>query len=48
MAQETVVELSHHQNIAAVKQCTSLEELEYVVEHCDLILQFSRVKMHRR
>ncbi len=35
MAQETVVELSHHQNIAAVKQCTSLEELEYVVEHCD-------------
>jgi len=35
MAQETVVELSHHQNIAAVKQCTSLEELEYIVEHRD-------------
>lgn len=35
MAQETVVELSHHDNIVGVKQCTSLEELEYIVEHSD-------------
>jgi 4-hydroxy-tetrahydrodipicolinate synthase len=33
MAQETVVELSHHQNIAGVKQCASLEELEYIIDH---------------
>lgn len=35
MEQETVVKLSHHKNIIAVKQCTSLEELEYIVEHRD-------------
>lgn len=35
MTQETVVKLSHHPNIAAVKQCASLEELEYIVEHRD-------------
>lgn len=35
MAQETVVKLSHHKNIVAVKQCASLEELEYIVEHKD-------------
>lgn len=33
MSAETVVELSQHENIAAVKQCASLEELEYIVEH---------------
>lgn len=33
MAQETVVKLSAHPNIAAVKQCASLPELEYIVEH---------------
>lgn len=35
MAQETIVELSHHKNIAAVKQCASLEEMQYVIEHKD-------------
>lgn len=33
MDQETIVQLSHHDNIAAVKQCASLPELEYIVEH---------------
>src|SRR5699024_7148254 len=32
MAAETIVELSQHPNIAAVKQCASLEELEEIVE----------------
>lgn len=35
MAQETVVKLSHHENIVGVKQCASLEELEYIVDHSD-------------
>lgn len=35
MAQETVVKLSHHPNIVAVKQCAALEELEYIVDHRD-------------
>lgn len=35
MSQETVVQLSHHPNIAAVKQCASLPELEYIVDHRD-------------
>lgn len=35
MSAETVVKLSKHPNIAAVKQCASLEELEYIVEHKD-------------
>lgn len=34
MAQETVVELSLHPNIAGVKQCASMEEFEYLVENC--------------
>ncbi|MCH3922527.1 4-hydroxy-tetrahydrodipicolinate synthase [Limosilactobacillus sp.] len=29
----TVVELSHNPNIAGVKQCASLEEMEYIIEH---------------
>ena len=33
MAAQTVVKLSHHPNIAAVKQCASLEELEEIVDH---------------
>jgi 4-hydroxy-tetrahydrodipicolinate synthase len=33
MDAQTVVELSKHPNIAAVKQCASLEELEYIVEN---------------
>lgn len=32
---ETLVELSHHDNIAGVKQCASLEEMEYIIEHKD-------------
>ena len=32
MAAETIIELSQHPNIAAVKQCASLEELEEIVE----------------
>lgn len=35
MAQETIVELSHHKNIAGIKQCASLEEMQYVIEHKD-------------
>ena len=33
MANETVVKLAQHPNIQAVKQCTSLEDLEFLVEH---------------
>ena len=33
MSQETICELSHHDNIAGVKQCASLEEMEYVIDH---------------
>ena len=33
MYQETICELSHHDNIAGVKQCASLEEMEYVIDH---------------
>lgn len=33
MNQETIVKLSHHPKIAGIKQCASLEELEYIVEH---------------
>ncbi|MCT6848876.1 MAG: 4-hydroxy-tetrahydrodipicolinate synthase [Apilactobacillus kunkeei] len=35
MANDTVVELSHHQNIIGVKQCTSMEDLEYLVDHTE-------------
>ena len=35
MAAETIVELSHHENIKAVKQCASLEEMQYVIDHKD-------------
>ena len=33
MSQETICELSQHKNIAGVKQCASLEEMEYVIDH---------------
>lgn len=33
MANETVVQLAKHPQIQAVKQCTTLEDLEYLVEH---------------
>lgn len=35
IAAETLVKLSHHDNIAGVKQCASLEEMEYIIEHKD-------------
>ncbi|GAY73506.1 4-hydroxy-tetrahydrodipicolinate synthase [Lentilactobacillus kosonis] len=35
MATDTVVTLSHNANIAGVKQCTSIEDLEYLVENTD-------------
>ncbi|MBD5429523.1 4-hydroxy-tetrahydrodipicolinate synthase [Lactobacillus sp.] len=35
MDQETIVELSHLPNVKGIKQCASLEELEYVVDHAD-------------
>lgn len=35
IAKETLVELAHNANIAGVKQCTELEDLEYVIEHAE-------------
>lgn len=35
MEAETIVKLSHHQNIVAVKQCGPLEDMEYIVDHKD-------------
>ncbi|WP_209685825.1 4-hydroxy-tetrahydrodipicolinate synthase [Lactobacillus colini] len=35
MTQETIVELAKLPNIVGIKQCASLEELEYVVDHTD-------------
>lgn len=35
MEQATICELSHHQNIAAVKQCASLEEMQFIIDHKD-------------
>ena len=35
MNQETVVQLSHIENIKGIKQCASLEELEYIIDHKD-------------
>lgn len=35
MTQETIVELSHLKNIKGIKQCASLEELEYIIDHKD-------------
>ncbi|MGN1279873.1 MAG: 4-hydroxy-tetrahydrodipicolinate synthase, partial [Limosilactobacillus sp.] len=33
MDAQTVVELSQHPNIAGVKQCASLEEMQYIIDH---------------
>ena len=33
ISKETLVSLSHNPKIAGVKQCTDLEDLEYIVEH---------------
>lgn len=33
MSNDTVVTLSQHPNIAGVKQCTSIDDIEYLVEH---------------
>lgn len=35
MNQETIVQLSHIENIKGIKQCASLEELEYIIDHKD-------------
>jgi len=35
MEKETVVELSKNPNINGVKQCNTMEDLEYIVEHVD-------------
>lgn len=35
MSQETVVQLSRLKNIKGIKQCASLEELEYIIDHKD-------------
>ncbi|GAA3637806.1 4-hydroxy-tetrahydrodipicolinate synthase [Lactobacillus hamsteri] len=39
MSQETIVQLSHLENIKGIKQCASLEELEYIVDHKDTDFQ---------
>lgn len=33
MANDTVVQLSQHSNIIGVKQCTTMQDLEYLVDH---------------
>ena len=33
ISKETLVDLSHNPKIAGVKQCTDLEDLEYIIEH---------------
>lgn len=35
MEKETIVKLSHISNIKGIKQCASLEELEYIIDHKD-------------
>ena len=35
MEKETAVQLSKNKNIAGIKQCNTLEDLEYIVEHVD-------------
>lgn len=35
MTQETIVQLSHLKNIKGIKQCASLEEMEYIIDHKD-------------
>ncbi|WP_125569027.1 4-hydroxy-tetrahydrodipicolinate synthase [Companilactobacillus insicii] len=35
MEKETVVELSKYPNINGIKQCNTIEDLEYIVEHTD-------------
>ncbi|MQS75612.1 4-hydroxy-tetrahydrodipicolinate synthase [Companilactobacillus halodurans] len=35
MEKETVVKLAQNSNISGVKQCNTLEDLEYIVEHTD-------------
>ena len=35
MEKETIVQLSHLANIKGIKQCASLEELEYIIDHKD-------------
>lgn len=35
MEKETVVQLSHLKNIKGIKQCASLEEMEYIIDHKD-------------
>ena len=35
MANDTIVKLSHNQNIIGVKQCGSMEDMEYLVQHVD-------------
>ena len=35
MEKETIVQLSHLKNIKGIKQCASLEELEYIIENKD-------------
>lgn len=35
MAKETVVKLAQNKNIQGIKQCNTMEDLEYIVEHTD-------------
>ena len=35
MGKETIVLLSHEENIKGIKQCASLEEMEYIIDHKD-------------
>lgn len=35
MANDTIVKLSHNPNIIGLKQCGTMEDMEYLVQHCD-------------
>ena len=41
MENETIVELAHNKNIAGIKQCTSLNDISFIVEHTSDFLVYT-------